>query len=1161
MLHAMPSSSARSIAAARQREGSDPQVSAFVTASAGSGKTKLLTDRILRLLLAGARPQGLLCLTFTKAAAAEMATRLNARLGDWAVETDAALLGDLRALLGEVPEPAQVARARTLFTEVLELPGGMRIATIHSFAQTLLRSFPLEANLPPGFGLLEEMDAAAELATAREAVLPEAEEATILAPLVQGADLARLMAELRRAEPRLRAAIGKAGGLEGLLARIARTLGLPPGLDEADLDHEAVNPRAEKDIARAAAQLLLSRNANDARRGEAIRAVLALEPGARRADFEAWEAIFLTTGGEPRKKFAVKETPESAFVQDTLAAEAERLVELRARRGALALHQATAAALGLALPVLDRFGASKTLLGRQDYDDLIAGARKLLENPGAAWVLYKLDGGIEHLLLDEAQDSNPEQWGIARALTGEFFAGEGAEHRGRSERMELPRTVFAVGDVKQSIYGFQGADAGGLPRALAQYERDVAAAGEAFRAVPLDVSFRSAPPVLDLVDAVFAEGSAREGVVEDGDALRHIPDRAGAAGRVELWPLMEGGAKEEPPDWDVPEQARDESGPDAKLAEALAARIRHMLDHEVLDARHEGDPKAGRRIRPGDVLVLVRRRNSLIPQLVRALKDRQVPVGGADRMVLVEQIAVQDVLATLDAILLPEDDLQLAAALKSPIFGIGEEDLFVLAHERGTSLHARLMAQRGAQTPLGRAADLLAALEERADHLPPHALVAEILGERGGRARLLARLGPDAADPLDELLTAAAAHEAAHPSSLQAFPHWLRRAASEIKRDNDAGSDQVRIMTVHGAKGLQAPIVILPDTLAGGPRSAGLRWTKEGLPLWAPRLSGFAAPAYEAAMGETEVAERREMNRLLYVALTRAEDRLLCCGWFRRNGPTPDSWYAKLLHGFARLGAKEEPFDPEAFGASADGFQPAPLLVHEAAQKDARRDESRQAGAAAEALPPWARLRATPVEEEPLLTPSHQEEEGDGPAQAPHGPHDPLGDRFRRGNLVHALLQSLPEMPEADRTPTGAAFLARPAHGLSPAEQAAVLAEALGVMAMPALAPAFGPGSLAEAPIAGQVNGRTVLGIVDRLLVADGRVLVLDYKTNRLPPETPEEAPPAYLRQLAAYRAVLRQLPGAPEVECVLVWTVGARAMPIPPALLDRYAPGAAGKA
>ncbi|MCW8086731.1 double-strand break repair helicase AddA [Sabulicella glaciei] len=1152
----MPNPQARDIAAERQRQASDPAVSAFVTASAGSGKTKLLTDRILRLLLAGARPQGLLCLTFTKAAAAEMATRLNTRLGDWAVETDAALLGDLRALLGRVPEPEEAARARQLFAEVLELPGGMRIATIHAFAQSLLRGFPLEAGLAPGFSLLEEMDAAAELAGAREAVLPEAAEAALLAPLAGGEQLARLMTELRGAEARLTEAVAQSGGLEGLLARIARRLGIPAGMDEDGLLHVLTHPPEEAAIGRAATTLASSRNGNDAERGEQILGFLARDAEARAATAAEWEAIFLTDKRQPRARLATKDSGDKDGIEAVLKPEAARLAGLVGLRAAINLWRATGAALGLALPVLRRFRDSKAVLGRQDYDDLIAGARRLLENPGAAWVLYKLDGGIEHLLLDEAQDSNPEQWGIVRALTNEFFAGEGAEFRGRSERTELPRTIFAVGDVKQSIYGFQGADAAGLPRALDQYGRDILAAKEAFRAVPLEVSFRSAPAVLSLVDAVFADGSARGGVVAEGEALRHIPDRAGAAGLVEMWPLQAGGETEGAPAWDVPGEARDETGPDARLAEALAARIRHMLDHEVLEARHEGDPSRGRRIRPGDILVLVRRRNAFVGQLVKALKNQGVPVGGADRMVLIEQIAVQDVLATLDAILLPEDDLQLAAALKSPIFGLEEEDLFALAWNRGGSLHARLMAQRGAETPIGRAADLLAALEERADHVPPHALLAELLGERGARARLLARLGPDAADPLDELLNAALGHEAAHPHALQSFLHWLRRAAPEVKRQAESGADQVRIMTVHGAKGLQAPVVILPDITGSRPRESGLRWTADGLPLWAPKREGFATPDYDAAVSESAAREAEEMNRLLYVALTRAEDRLLVCGWYRAKLPE-DCWHARLLAGFRRLGAEEAPFDPEGFGARADGFEDAPLLRHATPQRDRRRDESRPARAEAEALPAWARLRATPAEPEPILTPSRQDDEGegDGPALAPHGEGDRRAARFRRGNLVHALLQSLPGLAPGRRVAAGASFLSRPAHGLSPQQQTEILREALAVMEHPALRAAFGPGSLAEAPLAARLRGRLVAGQVDRLLLEPGCVTILDYKTNREPPATPEEAPEAYLRQMAAYRAVLRQIHPDKAVECALVWTVGARAMPLPHDLLDRFAP------
>jgi ATP-dependent helicase/nuclease subunit A len=1144
----------RDIAQASQARASDPAVSAFVTASAGSGKTKLLTDRLLRLMLGGARPERLLCLTFTKAAAAEMATRLHTRLGQWAVATPEVLKAELRALLGHAPGEAEIARARAGFAAVLELPGGMRIATLHAFAQSLLRSFPLEAGLPPGFAVLEEMDATAELAGAREAELPASPALERLAAQSNAAGLGELMAELRRAEPMLQAGLSALGGLPMLLAEIAHRLGLDPATDEATLEREAATPPTEKDLARAAALLLGSTNEKDRERGAAMRHFLALPLEARIAEMPEWEGIFLTDKGGVRVNLATKGglKAQAATVDAILRPEGERLVALRVQTTALALLRATEAALVLGIPVLRRFAAAKQRMGRLDYDDLIQAAKKLLENPGAAWVLFKLDGGLDHVLLDEAQDSNPEQWGIARALTAEFFTGQGTRENAP------PRTIFAVGDVKQSIYGFQGADAAGLPRAEGEFRAAVEAAGQGFRPVSLEVSFRSAPPILALVDAVFAEGPARAGVVPEGQMLRHLPDRAGAAGLVELWPLQSQGQAEEPPAWEVPETPMAEAGADARLAAALAARIAQMVTHGRLDARSEADPMRGRAIRAGDILVLVRRRNAFLGQLVRALKERGVPVGGVDRMVLIEQIAVQDVLATLDAILLPQDDLQLAAALKSPIFGLDEEALFALAQDRAGPLHARLMAERGAQTPTGRAADLFAALTARADHVPAHALIAEILGERGGRARLLARLGPDAADPLDELLTAAMAHERAHPASLQGFLHWLRRSSATVKREAEASADMVRVMTVHGAKGLQSPIVILPDTCAAPPQKAGLRWTEEELPLWAPRKGGFAAPAYADADDRRAEREAEESNRLLYVALTRAEDRLIICGWHGSKGPAKGSWYEKIAAGFARLeGVEERPFDPEDWGAEAAGFAPAPLLQLASPQTDPRRPEPRRSAEAAAALPAWARVPVTASEAAAIATPSHMDEaESELPAAAPHAPGDPLGMRFRRGNLIHALLQSLPDLPEATREAAGRGFLARPGHSLTAAQQAEILAEALAILAHPAIAPAFGPGSLAEAPLAGRIGARLILGQVDRLLITEARITLLDFKTNRPPPETVAAAPRAYLRQMAAYRAVLRlAFPGRP-VDCALVWTYGARVMPLPADLLDAHAPG-----
>jgi ATP-dependent helicase/nuclease subunit A len=1147
-------STPREAAEAAQRAAADPAVSAFVSASAGSGKTKLLTDRLLRLMLGGAAPARLLCLTFTKAAAAEMATRLNRRLGEWAVAAPEALRAELRALLDRPPGEEEAARARRLFAEVLELPGGMRISTLHAFAQSVLRGFPLEAGLAPGFAVLEEMDAAAEIAAARDALLPETAEAATLARLADARGIAALLGGLRGEAARLAAAL--ADGPGALAARLDALLDLPPGTDPEALDREAATGMDGDALSRAAGALQLSGNGKDRERGVRLRGFLALGEAGRIAALPLWQDIFLTRTGQARAPGGLATQQVGAQAEAcraALRAEAERLVALGARRQALALRDATLAAVALGHPVLEAFQQAKRRTGRLDYDDLIAAALRLLENPGAAWVLYKLDGGLDHLLLDEAQDSNPAQWGLARALTGEFFAGEGAEHPAH------PRTVFAVGDVKQSIFGFQGADAGGLPREAARFERAAQAAGQGFRRVPLEVSFRSAPPVLALVDAVFAEGPAREGVVGEGERLHHRPDREGAAGRVELWPLLGAEAGEDPPPWEAPEEPGAETGPDARLARVLARRIRHMVETEVLPARHEGDPATPRRVRPGDILVLVRRRNAFVAQLIRALKELQVPVGGLDRMQLVEQIAVQDVLATLDAILLPEDDLQLAAALKSPVFGLDDDDLMALAIGRPGSLHAALMARRGEESVIGRAADLLAQLAARADHLPPAALIAELLSERGARARLLARLGPDAADPLDELLNAAHAHERAHPASLQHFLHWLRAAAPEVKREPENAGDRVRVMTVHGAKGLQAPIVILPDTAAAPPPSGGWRWTEQGLPLWAPRKTGFAAPALEAADAERARREREEENRLLYVALTRAEDRLILCGWYRRR-KAAGCWHDLLTAGFERLaGAREEPFDPTAWGAEAAGFEAPTLRCLDTPQAAPRRADAGPAEAvAAPSLPRWARTPAPEAEGGRVATPSHMEDEAETGAPAPpHAPGDPLGLRFRRGNLIHALLQSLPELPEARREEAGRRHLARPGHGLAPAAQAEILAEAMGVLAHPAIAEAFGPGSLAEAPLAGRVGGRLIMGVVDRLLVTPERILVLDYKTNRPPPARPEDAPPGYLRQLAAYRAVLRQAFPGRAVACALVWTYGARVMPVPGDLLDSHAPRA----
>ena len=1167
------SENARLRAEQQQRAASDPAVSAWVGASAGSGKTKVLIDRVLRLLLDPDQVPGrILCLTFTRAAAAEMQARLRKQLGAWTTQDEPVLAEQIRRLTGLEPDARLIMRARRLLIEVLEMPGGMRISTIHSFCQSLLRSFPLEADLPPQFAVLEEQDAAAMLAEARESVLADAgavaQELALLAGIASADDFAKVTKALLQdtARERLLRCLEGCNGITGLRLRLASALGAPDSLDEAEVIAGACI--VEEAPLRLAASLLgASKTESDRQRAAQLAEWIGAAAEARAARFDDWHRFFITDKGTVRadKGLATKGVgTRQAEVLAALQAEGERLLKVAEQRAACRLAAATGALLALAAPVLHRSRARQRQAGLLGYGDLIEHVRRILEDPGSAWVLYKLDGGLDHVLLDEAQDSNPAQWGIAAALTAEFFAGSGVE-RGRPRSLsaaavEAPvprRTVFAVGDIKQAIYGFQGADAAGFATWQRHYGQQVRSGGGEFRQVQLDVSFRSTAPVLALVDAVFADGAARQGVVPEGERLQHLADRQGHAGSVELWPLLRPAETPAPEPWQVPLEPERVASAEALMAETLAARIDHMIRHERLPAR-------GRGVRAGDVLVLLRKQANvaLVPLLVRALKARQVPVAGVTRVKLVEHIAVMDLLALCDVLLLPEDDLQLAALLKSPLMGLSEEGLLELAHGRHGSLWGALMAHQGeaAAGTAARAAAWLARLADRADLVTPHALLAEVLGEPSmdgsrGRARLLARLGPEAADVLDELLNAALTYERRHPPSLQGFLHWLRQGGAEVKREAEAAGDAVRIMTVHNAKGLQAPIVILPD-VGSGTGSESIRWLEgDGLhlPLWAPNKS-FHAPAFLAARAADQARRQEEENRLLYVALTRAEDRLMVCGW----GKEPGEWYLHVAAAFRRIeDAAEHRFDHLGFGAPAacdfgDGIHwRLDCDQQEPPVPDALATASAEAGP----LPGWATRPAPAEAAEAALSPSALPGETDTPAAAPHGEADPGGRRFRRGRVMHALLQHLPERDPAEQRAAAARFLARPGHGLAPAEQAEMLEEVLALLAAPAIAAAFGPGSLAEAPIAGRLGGQLVTGQVDRLVVSPDRVLVLDYKTNRPPPATAEAVAPLYLRQMAAYRAVLRQAFPGRAVDCALVWTYGARLMPLPGELLDEHLP------
>ncbi|MDP6882692.1 MAG: double-strand break repair helicase AddA, partial [Rhodospirillales bacterium] len=816
-----------SVATKEQRAAADPERSVWVSASAGTGKTWVLVDRVARLLLAGTPPGRILCLTFTRAAAAEMANRLGRRLGSWAAMDDADLAQDLGGLMGEKVTAETRLRARRLFADILGVPDGLKIRTIHSFCESLLGRFPLEAGVAPHFSVIDERTAAELRAEARDRLLagalddasgPSARALEHLAALIDETAFATVIGEMDSQRGRLGRLIGGHGGLDGLLDAVRDALGVKAGetAESVVADACAAGAFDELGLHRAAAALGKGTK-KDQERAAAIRAWLD-DPDGREGSFlGAYDRLFLTKEGAPRSERTLMTKPvrdAEPGVFEVMIEEQARVFAIHERLRATAVAASTAALLTIGEALLAAYGALKDERALLDYDDLIDAARRLLADDGrAAWVHYKLDGGIDHILVDEAQDTSPEQWRIVADLAQEFFAGAGSR--------EIGRTVFAVGDEKQSIFSFQGADPDAFTAMRRHFEDRATAAGEGWRSVELAKSYRATATVLDCVDRVFADAAAGDGVVAAGAALRHHSSRQGQAGLVELWPTVTPEIQTEADPWDAPLDQVSAESPPAVLARRIADHIAGWLEsEEVLES-------TGRPVRPGDIMILLRRRAPFADEMVRCLKERRIPVAGADRMVLTDQLAVMDLAALGHFALLPDDDLNLAVVLKGPAFGFDDDALFELAHERRGSLWRALDERRAGNARFEAAWVRLAALLAKADFTPPFEFFAEALGRDGERRHILGRLGPDAGDPLDEFLSLALDYERQHVPSLQGFLHWLAGGETQVKRDLEHGRGEVRVMTVHGAKGLQAPIVFLPDTLQMPKQSAALFWPQD----------------------------------------------------------------------------------------------------------------------------------------------------------------------------------------------------------------------------------------------------------------------------------------------------------------------------------------------
>ena len=1120
----------------KQYASSDPAASAWVSAHAGSGKTHVLAQRVIRLLLADTDPSCILALTFTKAAAANMATKVFSTLAGWVTLDDAALADAITAVDERAPDARRLELARRLFARAVETPGGLKIQTIHAFCERILHLFPFEANVPARFSVLDD--------TAAEELLARAQAETVVAAATasKGSEaLERVIATV--GEDGFAALMKEAVGIRHVLRdlgdadRIASLVraGLAIGQDRtADVEQEIVQGGiSPAEWPRLIAALRHTNTAKSRTMADDLAAALG---GAIAVQASAYRGILLTGKDQPFKDgYLVKAfRTDHPDLASRLDADRERVATLVDRLKRIETAERTHALAVLAEAVIGRYEAEKARRGLLDFDDLIAATDTMLASGTAAWVLYRLDQGIDHILVDEAQDTSAAQWRILDHLLQEFTAGAGAAKR--------RRTIFVVGDPKQSIYSFQGAS----PAAFDAQQRAIARryqvlAGEdprrwRFEANTLTLSFRSTPEVLAAVDAVFETADARKGV---GEGVVHQSARTNAPGLVEIWPPETPGPAADEDAWAQPLDQSDASSPAVRLATRIARMVARW--------RRDGDAQ-GHRIRAGDVLILVRSRNAVFSAVIRALKDAGVPVAGADRLVLTSHIAVLDLLALGRTCLLPDDDLTLATVLRSPLCGLDEDALFGLAADRPGSLHAALEVATGEVEQVAR--NRLAGWRALAARCGPFDFYARVLGPDGGRRAMLGRLGPEAGDAMDEFLRLALDHERTGLPGLAGFLAVLDGAELTVKRDLETSRDEVRVMTVHGAKGLEAPVVILADTCASpnarhdpcllmmDVAEGGRRLT---VPVWAPRKDDDPQPVAALRQAHRDAAQE-EYNRLLYVAMTRARDRLYVAGFHGTREPAATSWYAMIRAALAPS-LVEEPAD-DGVGA-----------VLRRRSGVAKADAVNEPPAPPEvALPAWLTTPAPPEPpRRPPLRPSGAATAADA---APEGRGEAGAPAARRiGVLVHGLLEVLPDCPPERRGVAAAAWLKARGGDLAQAERERITTDVLALMEDPQLAALFGPGSRAEAAVAGTLplgpNGMpaAVSGQIDRLAVTPEAVLVADYKTSAWPP--PAVVPAAYVVQLALYRALVGPLYPDRPVRCLLVWTAGPSVVEITPEALD----------
>ena len=1140
----------------QQYASSNPENSAWVSANAGSGKTHVLTQRVIRLMLAGNAPDKILCLTFTKAAAANMKNRVFSTLSQWTMLDDEKLDEEIFNTTNQKADAKSRHRARQLFALALDTPGGLKIQTIHAFCESLLHQFPLEANVPGHFEALQEIEQANMLTQARAQVLSgnKSEAAQHYAALIPFATDSTIENGLNAIISMRQNFLNWIGAsVETALSKLYEKLGVAEGETTETVCKKTVLGILSdfKNIPSITATAASSDKKTDLALAQAFQILVENKEPAEA--FEQVRKALLTKDNTPRKSmvtaFVKNELPDA---EDTLSNIALHIMDGLEKIKALQLLQNSYHLFKIGEAVLELYENMKRQRGMIDFDDQIEKCAILLTRADIRdWIRYRLDRGIDHLLVDEAQDTSPKQWEIINAITGDFHSGETAAN--------LNRTIFVVGDEKQSIFSFQGAEPSEFDRQRKRLEKQVLTADKNFHSGQLALSFRSTQDVLHAVDAVFSYPENLKGLTQSGESPVHDAVRSNHPGEVQVWPLFAQEKVEQTESWLDPVDKKPADDPAVLLADKISDSIKEWVGTTL--------PGMEKPLTFGDILVLVRKRDRFITAFTRTMKDKGLAIAGADRLTLTDHIAVEDLLAMGRVVLLPEDNLSLACVLKGVFFNIDDDTLFALSHERGdVSLYDQIIkiADDIEHPQSDLAASILKQLEiifriGRSSSV--FDFYAYLLGKLEGRKKILGRLSMEAEDVLDSFLDEALTFTNDRNGGLETFITELTNAEPVIKREVELERDEVRILTVHSSKGLEARVVFLIDHCgpAWGETHRPEILTIENEPyqdgfLWLTSKDQHVTATTESTARISEAAEA-EYRRLLYVGMTRAADRLVVCGFRGVREPNHTYW-----HQMVETALHES--STEIVDAQGDVVGLRWVAKEQPAITTKADEDDRVTPKQTTAIPDWL---LTPAKADPPLprplTPSgayaliaRDNLSGETLKFDTEAENNSIA--IQKGNATHKLFEVLPDIKVEDRRTLAKDYLEKTCPALSSGQRDDIIQSVFGVLSDEQFKVFFEGDGKAEVSLAGRLDIKSgsmlVTGQIDRLIVSGEQVTILDYKTNRYVPQTLDETPEEYITQLALYRELVARIYKDKAIMSALLWTQTPELMVIPEEVLDR---------